>query len=264
MNETPQKPRMIETYRISWSDIAALISEQIKSVLGYKCSLRVWPEDLDFWGVRAQHRTFSVRELNRLLDAVHASEKEREMTLPEDSEDTHSFGMTLGRLLLKSALQADWERELVDDDALWLIGFTSAETNPYSATGLLRNLDASALLSKEDVLTHLANNGGTDVALGDIRMRYYTAHKNELCWRYPISDGVHAGAFILVVKEGYLSLPYNSVDEEDYELLVLTDAALHDAESISTFLSDWEYFSADLTDAMREMYSILKEENDHA
>ena len=145
MNETPQKPRMIETYRISWSDIAALISEQIKLVLGYKCSLRVWPEDLDFWGVRAQHRTFSVRELNRLLDAVHASEKEREMTLPEDSEDTHSFGMTLGRHLLKSALQADWERELVDDDALWLIGFTSAETNPYSATGLLRNLDASAL-----------------------------------------------------------------------------------------------------------------------
>ena len=163
MNETPQKPRMIETYRISWSDIAALISEQIKLVLGYKCSLRVWPEDLDFWGVRAQHRTFSVRELNRLLDAVHASEKEREMTLPEDSEDTHSFGMTLGRLLLKSALQADWERELVDDDALWLIGFTSSETNPYSATGILRNLDASALLSKEDVLTHLANNGGTDV-----------------------------------------------------------------------------------------------------
>ena len=49
-----------------------------------------------------------------------------------------------------------------------------------------------------------------------------------------------------------------------YELLVLTDAALHDAESISTFLSDWECFSADLTDAMREMYSILKEENDHA
>lgn len=48
MNETPQKPRMIETYRISWSDIAALISEQIKLVLGYKCSLRVWPEDLDF------------------------------------------------------------------------------------------------------------------------------------------------------------------------------------------------------------------------
>ena len=153
---------------------------------------------------------------------------------------------------------------MVDEDALWLVGFTSAKTNPYTATGLLRNLNTSALLSKDEVLTHLTNNGGTDAALSDIRMRYYTAHKNELCWRYPISDGVHAGAFILVVKEGYLSLPYNSVDEEDYELLVLTDAALHDAESISTFLSDWECFSADLTDAMREMYSILKEENDHA
>ena len=264
MNETPQKPRMIETYRISWNDIATLISEQIKSILGYRCSLRVWPEDLDFWGVRAQHRTFSVRELNQLLDAVDASEKEREMTLPEDSEDTHSFGMTLGALLLKSALQADWERELVDEDALWLVGFTSAKSNPYTATGLLRNLNTSALLSKDEVLTHLTNNGGTDAALSDIRMRYYTAHKNELCWRYPISDGVHAGAFILVVKEGYLSLPYNSMDEEDYEILVLADAVFHNAESISTFLSDWELFSDDLTDAMREMHSILKEGEENA
>ena len=172
--------------------------------------------------------------------------------------------MTLGALLLKSALQADWERELVDEDALWLVGFTSAKTNPYTATGLLRNLNTSALLSKDEVLTHLTNNGGTDAALSDIRMRYYTAHKNELCWRYPISDGVHAGTFILVVKEGYLSLPYSSMDEEDYEILVLADAVFHNAESISTFLSDWELFSDDLTDAMREMHSILKEGEENA
>ena len=113
MNETPQKPRMIETYRISWSDIAALISEQIKLVLGYKCSLRVWPEDLDFWGVRAQHRTFSVRELNRLLDAVHASEKEREMTLPEDN--TQIFASKYETVLpSKEELQKLLEEQLAE------------------------------------------------------------------------------------------------------------------------------------------------------
>ena len=113
MNETPQKPRMIETYRISWSDIAALISGQIKLVLGYKCSLRVWPEDLDFWGVRAQHRTFSVRELNRLLDAVHASEKEREMTLPEDN--TQIFASKYETVLpSKEELQKLLEEQLAE------------------------------------------------------------------------------------------------------------------------------------------------------
>lgn len=264
MKEAPMKRQMFETCRFSWEEIADLISGQVKEILDEKYYLRVWPEDLDFWGIRARYGTFSLRQLNQLLDAVHASEEERQDSLPEDSEYTHGFGMTLGRRLLKSALQADWARELVDDDALWLIGFTSAKTNPYTATGLLRNLNTSALLSKDEVLTHLVNNGGTDVALGDIRMQYYTAHKNELCWRYPISDGVHAGAFILVVKEGYLSLPYNSVDEEDYETLVLADAVLHNAESMSTFLSDWELFSTDLADAMREMHSILKEGEENA
>lgn len=90
------------------------------------------------------------------------------------------------------------------------------------------------------------------------RLRYYAAHGNELCWRYPICDGIHAGAFILATKDGYLSLPYNSMDEEDYEILVLDDAVFHDPASLTTFLSNWEDFSADLTDAMREMRRILE------
>ena len=108
------------------------------------------------------------------------------------------------------------------------------------------------------ILEYLKENGCTDCTLSDIRLRYYAAHGNELCWRYPISDGIHAGAFILATKDGYLSLPYNSMDEEDYEILVLDDAVFHDLASLTTFLSDWEDFSADLTDAMREMCRILE------
>ena len=71
---------------------------------------------------------------------------------------------------------------------------------------------------------YLKDNGSTDCTLSDIRLRYYAAYGNELCWRYPISDGIHAGAFILVTKDGYLSLPYNSMDEDEYEILMLDDA----------------------------------------
>ena len=113
-------------------------------------------------------------------------------------------------------------------------------------------------MSAREVLEYLKENGCTDRTLSDIRLRYYAAHGNELCWRYPISDGIHAGAFILATKDGYLSLPYNSMDEEDYEILVLDDAVFHDPASLTTFLSNWEDFSADLTDAMREMCRILE------
>jgi hypothetical protein len=179
-------------------------------------------------------------------------------TLPEDSEDVHGFGMTLGSLLLKAALQADWKCEMVEDDALWLIGFVSSETRPYTVSGLLRTLNPDTLMSAKEILAYLKDNDSTDRTLSDIRLRYYASHGNELCWRYPISDGIHAGAFILATKDGYLSLPYNSMDEEDYEILVLDDAVFHDPASLTTFLSDWEDFSADLTDAMREMCRILE------
>lgn len=258
MEKVIDKSQAYESYRLAWDDIAKLLSDRIKAILGRRFLLRVWPEDQGYWGARALHGLFSVADLNRLLDAVQADADARRETLPEDSEDVHGFGMALGSLLLKSALQADWKNELVEDDALWLIGFISAETQPYTVSGLLRKLNPDALMSVKEVLAYLKDNGSTDCTLSDIRLRYYAAHGNELCWRDPISDGIHAGAFILVTKEGYLSLPYNSMDEEDYEILIPEDAVLHDPASLTTFLSDWESFSADLTDAMREMRRILE------
>jgi hypothetical protein len=258
MEKTIEKNRAYETYRLVWDDIAKLLSDQIKALLGRRFLLRVWPEDQGYWGARALHGMFSVADLDRLLDAVQADVETRLETLPEDSESVHGFGMTLGSLLLKSALQADWKCEMVEADALWLIGFASAETRPYTMSGILRNIPADALMSAKEVLDYLRENGCTDCTLSDIRLRYYAAHGNELCWRYPISDGIHAGAFILVTKDGYLSLPYNRMDEEDYEILVPEDAVLHDAASLAAFLLDWEDFSADLTDALREMRRILE------
>lgn len=258
MEKVIDKSRAYEAYRLAWDEIAKLLSDQIKAVLGRRFLLRVWPEDQGYWGACALHGLFSVADLNRLLDAVQADAETRMETLPEDSEDVHGFGMTLGSLLLKAALQADWKCEMVEDDALWLIGFVSLETRPYTVSGLLRTLNPDTLMSAKEILTYLKDNDSTDRTLSDIRLRYYAAHGNELCWRYPISDGIHAGAFILATKDGYLSLPYNSMDEEDYEILVLDDAVFHDLASLTVFLSDWEDFSADLTDAMREMCRILE------
>ena len=171
MEKMIDKSRAYETYRLAWDDIAKLLSDQIKAVLGRRFLLRVWPEDQGYWGARALHGLFSVADLNRLLDAVQADAETRMETLPEDSEDVHGFGMTLGSLLLKAALQADWKCEMVEDDALWMIGFVSSETRPYTVSGLLRNLNTDALLPAKEALEYLKDNGSTDCTLSDIRLR---------------------------------------------------------------------------------------------
>ena len=112
MEKVIDKSRAYEAYRLAWDDIAKLLSDQIKAVLGRRFLLRVWPEDQGYWGARALHGLFSVADLNRLLDAVQADAETRMETLPEDSEAVHGFGMTLGSLLLKAALQADWKCEM--------------------------------------------------------------------------------------------------------------------------------------------------------
>lgn len=71
-------------------------------------------------------------------------------------------------------------------------------------------------------------------------------YQNELCWCYPIMDELHLGTFLLLVKEGVLSLPFNEVDSVDYELFCLEDACLCDAASINLLIADWYRFDSDL------------------
>ena len=75
---------------------------------------------------------------------------------------------------------------------------------------------------------------------------------------YPISDGNHMGTFFVPVKEGILSLPYDRVEREDYEVFTLEDACLCDATSMEVFLEDWDSFSGQLRQAMGNMAWALR------
>lgn len=118
-------------------------------------------------------------------------------------------------------------------------------------------IDPQRLMSKDELLRFLRENGESDRILGDIRERNQEEFGNELIWKYPISDGKYNGVFIVVVKEGFISLPYDAVDREDYEILELQDAAMFDVESMEYFIDDWRLFSDDLTGAMGDMLRIL-------
>ena len=120
-------------------------------------------------------------------------------------------------------------------------------------------VDTSKLISKQELLDYLTENGATDRSLATIRERYHEDFKNELMWRYPISDGKHMGTFIVTVKEGFISLPFDEADKEDYEQLILEESSMFDEDALTYFIDDWVLFSDDLLSAMNDMLKIVKE-----
>lgn len=121
------------------------------------------------------------------------------------------------------------------------------------------DVDPSKLLTKTQLLEFLEENGEDDRAMSQIRERYLQEFGNELVWRYPISDGMHMGTFIVCVKEGFISVPFNIIDAVDYEILELKQTAMFDADAMQVFIEDWISFSEDLVGAMKDIHRILAE-----
>lgn len=126
------------------------------------------------------------------------------------------------------------------------------ETDDFIKIGSQR-FPLGKLKSRQEVLEYLRENGASHRALMDICGEYMEKYQNELCWCYPITDELHLGTFLLLVKEGVLSLPFNEVDSVDYELFCLEDACLCDAASINLLIADWYRFDSDLRHAMEGM-----------
>jgi len=121
-------------------------------------------------------------------------------------------------------------------------------------------IDKGKLLSKDEALDLLFEYGEDYRAMAHLGKYYRSNFGNELVWRYPISDGLHLGTHILIVKEGFLSVPYESINRDDGELLELNAAATFDADDIQFFINDWRSFSDDLLRAMSDMLRILSGE----
>jgi hypothetical protein len=121
------------------------------------------------------------------------------------------------------------------------------------------NVDVSKLYSREALVNHLKDNGESDRALSKIRGRYFEAFGNELIWRYPASDGLHAGVLIVAVQEGFLSLPYDYMDKTDGELFELDRVSLFNEDALKCFIDDWKFFSDDLHSVLNDMMRITKE-----
>lgn len=89
---------------------------------------------------------------------------------------------------------------------------------------------SEGLLSQQALIDMLEEYGGHDRAMSHVRDYYEEELGSDPIWRYPISLDTCNGGFIVPVKEGYLFIPYDEIDAEDYEILMLDKTSLLDAE----------------------------------
>lgn len=122
-------------------------------------------------------------------------------------------------------------------------------------------LDMDKLKSRQELLDYFQENGPNHAVLMDFCEEYRNQYNNELCWPYPISDGKHLGTFLVLIKEGILSLPYDDADKVDYELFCIDDMVLfQDYADMEIFMDDWKMFHEDLMTAMTAMRNYLYEQ----
>lgn len=122
-------------------------------------------------------------------------------------------------------------------------------------------VDLEELRSRQELLDYFQENGPTHSALMDFCEEYREKYGNELCWPYPISEGKHLGTFLVLVREGVLSLPYDDADKVDYELFCMDDMRMfQDYADMEIFMDDWKLFHEELMAAMTGMKNYLYEQ----
>lgn len=250
--------------QFTWSEVSKIMEIEIEKILGRRIVCEAASDGNDgYWAVLFPNERLSLADLYRLLEDIDATEEQRLDSIPlqdDHADSVNSIGMDVCKLLLRIHLGYTWQTLHVDEKYLWVLGESLTEDQSKDTIWIAEKyIPLSELKSKQDVMEYLFDNGPTHTTLMDMCEEYRQKYQNELCWKYPISDGKHIGTFMLLVKEGILSIPYNDADKVDYELLCMDDVCLFDLAAMDAFISDWYYFDVDLRHAMADMKRYLQE-----
>jgi len=121
-------------------------------------------------------------------------------------------------------------------------------------------IDKAKLMTMDEVVDYLKTHGENYSSLSDIRTRYEEEFGKDLIWNYQHCSDCFPGFFIVPVREGFLSLPYDSVESDAYEIIVADSAALLCAEDLQTLQELYRSYVEALLGTMDEMIAIAKEE----
>lgn len=251
--------QIYQTLKLSWEEIGTLTGTMISVVLKRDVTCRAAFDDYNYWTVSDTAGRFSHDDLDILLDYVDADSEIRKIVFGFDSDTTEALDMELAQALLKKKLNTSWERELVTEDGLWLVGIDSGRLN-YTGTITIngRIISMDTLWPKDEFVKRLFEAGGSEADLSDLCDRYVKQYGDQLYWPYPISDGEYNGVYFVLVQEGVLCLPYDEIDKDEYEIFEEDGVRLLTAEEMGYFISDWKRESCELEKVMNIFRNYLK------
>lgn len=256
------KKEYYPSLKLELGKVSYHIQKIISEILDRKIVCLTKVESNDYWGVCIVNNRASLSDLKKLLSFVNADDRTVEETMPEESKSTQHLGMLLSSKLLMKALSASWKEEYVTEKALWLIDvdyivLSNTEIDPNICFVGNCAIDTRDLLSQQDIKSKLETDGADYNTLVNICEEHQKKYGDHLFWKYPISDGEHSGVYFVLVKEGVLAIPYNSIDDDCFEWFVLSDIKLCSHLDINNFIAEWEEYSNRLKNQMASFKDFL-------
>ena len=149
--------------QLSWNKVCDIVSAEIEKILGsqFPCGVNVVVDDVT-WTVKFDGCRMPLSGLCQLLQITQATPEDWAIALPSDGErDVSDIGMELAEKLIGRHLNLTWEKHLITEDSLWLVGVTDICKPSLDSDGSsLPNDMVQALVDIADYLRRQKDRGG--------------------------------------------------------------------------------------------------------
>lgn len=248
-------------YLLPWPEVSQIISAETEKYLDGTVPCTAKYEDETFWCIDTPGYSMPIHKACRLMQLSGFPSDNWQDTLPDEGGPTvDGYGMELSGHLLHKGLGLTWRHQIITPEGLWLVDIADkVEQQPEPAIIDGIEVRFEELKSKDELFNFLGEGSCTHASLMEFCEDYKERYDTDLCWPYPIAGDSHLGAFLVLIREGVLCLPYDGFDGESYEFFNLADAKLLTAGQIAELSRKLQEFSNGLVHAMNDMESYLRE-----
>jgi len=122
-------------------------------------------------------------------------------------------------------------------------------------------INKKKLMKTGEVVDYLRVHGENYSAFSDLRDIYEEAFGKDLVWNYQCCGDFFPGFYLMPVREGFLSIPYNEVEVDEFEQIVADNIELLSAEDLQFRLERYRAYAVEMMSAMEDMIAIAKKEH---
>lgn len=121
-----EKYEITRAVKLSWDMVAEMAKQELTKILGReikKCTAKLY--ERTYWNVQFPYDRITLEELDKVLDALHATAEQREDSIPpkEDHQtDVDGLGMDASELLIYCFMGCQAERTAIFENEIWLLG----------------------------------------------------------------------------------------------------------------------------------------------